>query len=683
MRHRVLALLAVLPGVADARGPVTPKELIETADISGLSLSPDGRIAVYRRDLPSIARNTVLLDWFAVPVDGSAPPRAIASGGDAIVRDNGTLAPETPLWTPDGRYLLFRTLEDGKVQVKRVGADGNDARIVAAGPADVIRFALLRSGDIIVETGPTRAEIAQAEQREYNDGIVLDETIEPGQALFRGGWINGRRATQRLSGDWFDRRGLLGASPSRYTIFPAAGGPGRGATEAEITESKRVGRFGGSEVAPVAQDFRPTGTIAARVVARNGRVTIDVENAVAGAPALECPMTVCDERRVRSIAWVPGRQTIAIHSQLRDGGWRIDEWRPGKHLARLIVRAPGMLSGDWRLITPCAAGSATLLCVSAGPAMPPRVIAIDIASGKTRILAVPTASRVEAIPKRITWSTPEGIAFSGVYFTAAGPRTGSRSPLFITYNGCTGYPRGGTGDEWPLALFAQAGIAALCINPPAVAARAEDDTVESYRTALAGVRSAIGTLDRAGQIDPRRVGMGGLSFSSEVTAWVLSHSTLLAAASLASVLMEPTYYWFNPARNDDMRVKLRQWWGLGAPDETPERWKALSLALNVDAVQAPILFQIPEQEYRYNLELVSRLVAARKPVEMVAFPDEAHVKFQPVHRLSVYQRNLAWFAFWLKDTPCPKDCGRRGDRWDALRAMHRHRQPATPMNLRP
>jgi hypothetical protein len=37
-----------------------------------------------------------------------------------------------------------------------------------------------------------------------------------------------------------------------------------------------------------------------------------------------------------------------------------------------------------------------------------------------------------------------------------------------------------------------------------------------------------------------------------------------------------------------------------------------------------------------------------KPVEMIIFADEGHIKNQPKHRYEIYQRNLDWFNFWLQ-----------------------------------
>ena len=80
-------------------------------------------------------------------------------------------------------------------------------------------------------TGPSRAEIERAEQREYDEGMLVDATIDPTQALYRGGFVHGRRASQRLVGRWYQHDGLLWRAPrQRHRVdFSDADGNRRGA----------------------------------------------------------------------------------------------------------------------------------------------------------------------------------------------------------------------------------------------------------------------------------------------------------------------------------------------------------------------------------------------------------------------------------------------------------------------
>jgi dipeptidyl aminopeptidase/acylaminoacyl peptidase len=151
--------------------------------------------------------------------------------------------------------------------------------------------------------------------------------------------------------------------------------------------------------------------------------------------------------------------------------------------------------------------------------------------------------------------------------------------------------------------------------------------------------------------------MGGLSYGSEATLWTLAHSDVVTAASVSGVSVTPTYYLFNSLR-DAFRANLRKVWRLGAPNETPERWKKLSPAYQLDRIKAPILFQMPEQEYLSALDYTVPMIK-KNMADLYVFPNEPHLKFQPRHKLSVYERNLDWFRFWLQgyEDPDPAKIG--------------------------
>jgi hypothetical protein len=69
------------------------------------------------------------------------------------------------------------------------------------------------------------------------------------------------------------------------------------------------------------------------------------------------------------------------------------------------------------------------------------------------------------------------------------------------------------------------------------------------------------------------------------------------------------------------------------------------------------------------LETYAALDHAQTPVEMYVFPDEHHVKSHPVHRLAIYERNLAWFDFWLRDIVSPDPASADAmQRWRLLKA---------------
>ena len=207
-----------MAGAAPARSePRTPAlaELVETADLSSLAASRDGRLVAFRTDRPSIDRNSYDLMWSILDVEtGTVVP--IGGGGAPIIADPGYLVAERPTWSPDGRWIYYRALRGGAVQIWRAATDGSAVELVTREDGDVLSLEPARDGRaILYRTGPARETIERAELEEYDRGILVDQHVELGQNLFRGAIINGRHASERLTGRWFSRGGVLWAQPPR------------------------------------------------------------------------------------------------------------------------------------------------------------------------------------------------------------------------------------------------------------------------------------------------------------------------------------------------------------------------------------------------------------------------------------------------------------------------------------
>jgi dipeptidyl aminopeptidase/acylaminoacyl peptidase len=295
---------------------------------------------------------------------------------------------------------------------------------------------------------------------------------------------------------------------------------------------------------------------------------------------------------------------------------------------------------------------------------------IDLETGRRQVLFDPNAALAQTMAKStpvrlLRWKGPNGQVFTGQFYPAQGV-AGSAAPLFVSYYQCSGFVRGGVGDEWPFASLAADGISALCINE----APYVRNPVDRYDSAIAAVEGAVQTLSASGEIDCAKVGMGGLSFGSEVTMWTAMRTKLLAAGSVSSTSATSTYYLFNSLMGKRFTKVLKKNWGLGTVEETPNRWRLLSPQFNLDKISTPVLFQMPEQEYLSALDYAIPMIRENM-ADMYVFPNEPHLKFQPRHKLAVYTRNLDWFRFWLQGYEDP-DPGKRGQyaHWREMRADH-------------
>jgi dipeptidyl aminopeptidase/acylaminoacyl peptidase len=198
------------------------------------------------------------------------------------------------------------------------------------------------------------------------------------------------------------------------------------------------------------------------------------------------------------------------------------------------------------------------------------------------------------------------------------------------------------------------------------------------RMPLASFKSAIDLLAKQGVVDPARVAVTGLSAGVGHVNYSLIHSDLFAAAITSSCEWAPSTYFLAGVSGDLIR-EYRRVIGAGRYG-SPEGflWEHISLALNTDRVRAPLLVNSGDHEHARALEEVTALIEDGKPVEMVVYPDEGHIKWQPAHRLAIYERNVDWLNFWLQgiEDSSPSKSGQNA-RWRRLRAKYLEREPVS------
>lgn len=646
---------------------ISPQRLLEMTDLGNPVISPDGRYVAFRSEQASVEHNTYDTTWYVQALDGKYPPLRAADGGLPLRDYNGGLAlPSPAVWSPDGKWIYFRALLDGRVSVWRAATDGSGAHAVTLDSADVRNFVLSGDGKTLMySVGTTRKAVIAAEESEYNHGIRIDDTVNIAAGLFQSSNVDGRPTTQRLLGPWFSMGPLLAQVPDYWKAIdlatmttrnlPESELPLRPPTSADLSThlhaipTKVIQNPDDGRVAVLLPGHKDKGLADSRYV------ELGILPDRRAAHPVYCTAELCHHKNITDIQWRPGSDEAVFTITNYDRTQSIYGWNVVTGIVRPIVLSDGLVSGSGQRYgsVPCALSSGTLVCVAAEAGHPPRLEAIDVASGHRRILFEPNkklgadiAAKVPAKP--IHWKDAQGREFTGQFFEAQGASSGHPPPLFINFYHCYGFLRGGVGDEWPFATLAEDGISALCIN---AIPEYRLDAAARYDQGRAAVESVVKLLSAEGRIDRTRVGMGGLSYGSEVTLWTLTRSDVVTAASVSGVSVTPMLNLFNSLRKA-FRSQFRQEWQLGSPAETPKRWREVSPAYQLDRIKAPILFQLPEQEYRLTLEY-SLPLTYRQQADIYVFPDETHIKFQPQHKLAVYERNVDWFRFWLQDYEDP------------------------------
>lgn len=682
MRRGILAVAALLSAwtCAAPADAIAPRRLVEVADFSGVTVSPDGGHVAFRIEQASVERNTYDSVWYVQGLDGASPPLRVADGGVPL-REQAGLAVLTPAtWSPDGRWIYYRALQDGRIDVWRAATDGSGAEPLTHDPADVRAFQLSADGrELIYSVGAARDEVVAAEQAEYDQGIRIDRTVPLGQGLFRSGFVEGRLATQRLRDNEVIRHPLLADAPDHWKAVDLATGNRRDLAPPDIPPEPLTA----SDLAVASPDVWTLSQESA-----GGRIALltrtGERNGLRDRPGIElsmlpdrrarkpvkCQAEHCMGKAISAIQWRPGTDEVlfTVGDPGEGHAQSIHRWNVRTGRVQPVVRSRGLLNGGVRLLpSDCGITPTLLACVVAEADRPPHLERIDIDTGAREPLFDPNPALSNDMARTrvrlLRWTDAEGRQFTGQFYPAQRSGQGL-PPLFVSYYWCKGFVRGGLGEELPFASLAENGISALCIN----VAPSREDAVEQYEQGRSAVESVVGLLAANGEIDRTRVGMGGLSFGAEITMWTAMHSQVLTAASVSSLGLSPLYYLLLSNFGDAFHSRLHRGWQLGALEETPERWRQFSPLFNLDGIDSPVLMQLPEQEYIHSLDYAVPLMRDGM-ADMYVFPNEPHQKFQPRHKLAVYERNVDWFRFWLQGVEDPNPAKRQQyEHWRSIKA---------------
>ncbi|MEM8930491.1 MAG: S9 family peptidase [Acidobacteriota bacterium] len=670
----VAAALTTTPLFADGEAPIddeaavdpgwTAERMLEVRRAADARISPDGTRVVY-------AVNTAIMDdatsvyrqqiWLAA-TDGSwtRPLTFDAAGSRA------------PRWSPDGRFVTFISGRGGPPQVWILPIEGGEPWALTRAQPAVGGFEWSPDGQRIalaVPDGPTDAE--KAAQQGKDDAQVVGEGDKPvhlwvidvpdlDDPTTWGESVEARRLTE---GDYHAVPAIVagvGWSPdSRSLVFvrtPTTSADDWPKSDLAVVDvdSAEVRALAVSDASEARPVWSPDGRwIAFQRSDEPPSWGFALDIAVVPAEGGEVRMLppTADRGNTDLIGWsrdstkvlvseVQGTVTRVVWLPL-DGSTPVDI-EVGARVIDGIEIAP---SGDRLSMVAQGLHQAPEVYVSPLDRFEPTQV--SAMNGHLADLTLPKA-------EVLRWNAPDGREIEGLLIHPTEREGDARVPLLLNVHGGPSgvFTQRFLGDRniYPLAAFAQAGIAVLRPNPRGSSgyghefryANYEDWGGGDYRDLMAGVDRVI----EMGLADPDRLGVAGWSYGGYMTSWMITQTDRFAAAAVGAGVTNLRSF----VGTADIPSFLPDYFG-GEYWDNPDIFRERSAISHVANVETPTLILHGNGDLRVPVsqghELRVALERRDVPVEMVVYPRMPHGPREPKHLRDLGRRHLDWFGHYL------------------------------------
>ena len=228
-----------------------------------------------------------------------------------------------------------------------------------------------------------------------------------------------------------------------------------------------------------------------------------------------------------------------------------------------------------------------------------------------------------------------------------------RYPMVVSVHGGPGAAEkpGWPGPFFDLALLSEEGYFVFFPNPRGsfgegeafTAANVKDFGYGDFRDILAGVDQIVKTLP----VDGQRVGIAGWSYGGYMTMWAVTQTHRFhAAVAGAGIANWQSYYGEN-----DIDQWMIPFFGASVYDD-PQVYARSSPINFIKNARTPTLILVGDRDGEcpapQSFEFWHALRTGGVESQLVVYPDEGHMIWQPAHQRDVTKRMVQWFDQHLK-----------------------------------
>jgi dipeptidyl aminopeptidase/acylaminoacyl peptidase len=687
----LLAVLVVLPAVAEDKQPVTHEAIWMMKRVGSPVPSPDGRRVIFEITVPDYDPKKETSDLWIVTTTGSEAPRRLtatkggegnpvwspdstriaftakredaettqiyvmdlARGGDPIQITSSAMSARRPRWSPDGTKLLYEsslwpgaTDDESNAKIDKEREDAKSSLKAYEGFP-------IRAWDRWRDESSPALFVIDAKEGATSRNLLADAELvkQPG---FAGG---GGRTGDSLQGEW--------APDGKSIVFTATTEQNKAAFARVHSHIYTISLDGGEPVALTAGDvdygnprFRPDG----KALCFNTRLLGDalyanVQLACAGWPwdRKITNLTADLDRSPEAWDFAPDSRTIYftaddaglthIHAVSTSGGTveRVIEAEAGQYGGLAIAeKAKGtMLFANW--------GSAV---------NPSEVFRVDLSSKTRKNLSnvnVEAAAAIDWLPPRHFWFTNEdGLRIHSMIVLPPAFDESKKYPLLVMmHGGHASMWSDAIHLRWNYHLLGAPGYVVLLTDYRGSTGYGIDFTLAIHRDPLEGPAKDINdAADEAIRlypfIDGDRQAAAGASYGGHLANWMEATTTrykcIISHAGLSSLSTQ----WGTSDAVYHREVMIG-----GPPWKNDPLWKEQSPITYADNFKTPMMLSIGERDYRVplsnTLEMWTVLQRQQVPSRLLYWPDENHWIMKPENSKRFYEEFHAWVERWIRD----------------------------------